>query len=268
MNIEDLSLRSADGTALHGRRWSPGGTARGEILLAHGLAEHAGRYEQIAAHLVAAGYRVTLGELRGHGHSAGRRGHVLSWSDYVDDLQAAVDSIGGEYYLLAHSTGCLVSLDYLRELGRARALFMSGPLLGIRHAPAVLFAFVRLLSRAWPACRLKGRFDPESICSVPEVVAAYRADPLVYHHVSARWVTEMVTAMARVHSHAASYDLPIELQFGSEDCVVETQAARDFAAACRPPLEPRCWQGLRHEILNEEQGPSILDQALVFFERH
>ncbi len=62
--MQILSAASDDGTRLRLVRWGDG--AR-DVLLVHGLGEHAGRYEHVARRLVEAGYRVTLLELRGHG---------------------------------------------------------------------------------------------------------------------------------------------------------------------------------------------------------
>lgn len=48
-------LPASDETPLYTRHW-PSATAVGAVMLSHGMAEHAGRYERLAAALNAAGY--------------------------------------------------------------------------------------------------------------------------------------------------------------------------------------------------------------------
>ena len=65
-------LTTADGVLLHMRTW-PRSDARGSVLIVHGLGEHIGRYEHVAAHLNAWGWNVVGYDQRGHGASAGAR---------------------------------------------------------------------------------------------------------------------------------------------------------------------------------------------------
>ena len=81
---KNTTINSADGTPLNLVRWEAD-SPKAQVLLLHGLAEHMGRYEHVAATLNAAGYSVAGLELRGHGHSGGKRGHVEDWADYRAD---------------------------------------------------------------------------------------------------------------------------------------------------------------------------------------
>ena len=47
---------------------------RGQVLIVHGLGEHAARYDPVAAALNAEGWSVLGFDQRGHGRSSGRRG--------------------------------------------------------------------------------------------------------------------------------------------------------------------------------------------------
>ena len=44
----DATLTTADGLTLHLREW-PAARSRGTVLIVHGLGEHSGRYEHVAA---------------------------------------------------------------------------------------------------------------------------------------------------------------------------------------------------------------------------
>src|SRR5688572_20754484 len=102
-------VKSADGTTLALFRWEGAESPKGDVLIVHGLAEHMGRYDEVGRWFADAGYRVTGLELRGHGDSAGKRGYILSWDEYVADVDAAVRSLGTDSVILvAHSMGGLV----------------------------------------------------------------------------------------------------------------------------------------------------------------
>ena len=70
------TLLCADGLKLHLRRWPAQGAARGTVQIVHGLGEHIGRYDGLAAALNAAGWHAVGHDLRGHGRSEGSRGRV------------------------------------------------------------------------------------------------------------------------------------------------------------------------------------------------
>lgn len=76
-----------DGTPILTRRWAAGGPVWASILLVHGIAEHAGRYEHVGRQLAGAGLDVHAYDQRGFGGSGGRRAYVERWSVMHDDLE-------------------------------------------------------------------------------------------------------------------------------------------------------------------------------------
>ncbi|MEY3253227.1 MAG: hypothetical protein RL227_2200, partial [Pseudomonadota bacterium] len=74
MSVDPLTTR--DGTTLALSRWAAasGAAPRGQVLIVHGLGEHAARYAHVAAALNAEGWSVLGFDQRGHGRSTGRRG--------------------------------------------------------------------------------------------------------------------------------------------------------------------------------------------------
>ena len=260
-------IRASDGTQLRTQVWTPDGTARANFLLVHGLSEHLGRYAHIGAELEAAGYCVTGVELRGHGRSEGRRGHVKTWNDYVDDLRSAAASIDGPFVLLAHSMGGLVAMEYLAAGGSAEAVILSSPLFDVGFEPPSWKAsLASLLSYVAPALPLGNEIDPKWLCTVPEVVEDYENDPLVFRTVTPRWYTEMVAACARVPNSARRCRLPLYLNLGSEDCVVSNRSAREAFTHWAGPKKLREWEGYFHEPLHEPRWRDVLSEMLRWLE--
>src|ERR1700742_860752 len=99
-------FQSRDGTQLHERVWPAEGQPLAVVLIVHGYGEHIGRYDQTARDLNKNNLTVRGLDLRGHGQSGGVRGHCLHFTEYLDDVEAAVTRARGEgppLYLLGHS---------------------------------------------------------------------------------------------------------------------------------------------------------------------
>ncbi|MBW1881021.1 MAG: lysophospholipase [Deltaproteobacteria bacterium] len=264
--MERFSVRSPDGTNIACYRWEPAEGPKAEVLLVHGLAEHAGRYGHVAAALTRAGYRVFGLDLRGHGHSGGKRGHVRCWEDYVDDLRAVVREIDAPYALLGHSMGGLVVLDHLRD-GEAWAVVTSAPLLGVAlEAPRWKLATANFLSGWWPSLSLGNEIDTNLICTDRTVVDEYVADPLIYSTITARWYTELLEAISRVNRAAPTYDIPLFCAWGKRDRLVSTEATEDFCKRYGAPVHTMGCDGCFHEILNEPAKYEILDQIVAWLD--
>lgn len=257
--MQPLETRSADGTPIKLYRWGESNSKN--VLLVHGLAEHVGRYGHVAERLVAAGHRVTFVELRGHGASGGRRGHVERWRRYGEDLRAAAASVGAPFALVAHSMGGLVSLDAVAEpfSPPVLGLALSNPL--VRPAivaPPLKVKAARVLSRLWPWLPLKNEIDTRLICRDAAVVRAYEADPLVYGTISPRWGMEMLAAGERV-SAAQGARPPLYLMVSDADQICDHTASEAVAARWGGEKQVVMYKGLYHELFNEPEKAQVLD---------
>jgi alpha-beta hydrolase superfamily lysophospholipase len=268
--MRPVSVTSADGTGLNLRRWTARDRAIGAVLLVPGLAEHYGRYDHVAAATTRAGFETTLVELRGHGGSEGKRGHVDAWSRYEDDLRAAAAHIGGPFYLVAHSMGGLVALSaLLSEPGLARGVVLSNPLLGVAvQAPPLKLAAAQALSKVLPRLSLSNELDVEAICRDPDVVRAYRQDPKVYSTITPRWYTEASAAMERVHAAAGNFKAPLLMLLGTGDRICDHQRAAAFYEAYGGADKSLCrFEGYYHELFNEPEKDDVLEVVLGWLRR-
>ena len=64
------------GSGLFYRSWPAADQANAVVLISHGLGEHSGRYEHVAAAFNAAGLHVYALDHLGHGQSPGKRAFV------------------------------------------------------------------------------------------------------------------------------------------------------------------------------------------------
>lgn len=240
---------------------------RGVVIVVHGLGEHAGRYERVAEHLNAWGFAVRGYDQCGHGESGGARGSLPTDTRLLDDLADIIDSTrarmikGTPLILLGHSMGGLVVGRFV-SLGirPVSALIMSSPAL---DAGMNLFQkfLVALLPKLSPNLRVGNGVKPQFISHDPEVVAAYKADPMVHDRISARLARFIADAGPQTLARAAHWKVPTLLMYAGDDRLLNPDGSRRFAAAAPAGVvTAKCFDGLYHEIFNE------LDAAPVFAE--
>ncbi|MDP6849490.1 MAG: alpha/beta hydrolase [Planctomycetota bacterium] len=261
----ETTIRSSDGTQLCTYDWIPENNPVGEVFWVHGLGEHMGRHDWVSRKLCEQGWRVLGCDLRGHGKSAGKRGHVNSWSDYLADLDAVSASLHENFILIGHSMGGLIALDWIREGQKVAAVALSSPLLGVAvEAPAWKLAAGRLLSNILPRLSMSNELAPELICSDPTVVEAYKADPLVFDTITPRWFTEMSQALERVQNNSFPYPLPLYLNLGAKDQVVSNKDAKKLFENWKGPKSLEVWPNCFHETLNEPVREEVLQKLAVW----
>jgi alpha-beta hydrolase superfamily lysophospholipase len=130
-------------------------------------------------------------------------------------------------------------------------------------------ALSSLLSRLLPRLGVLA-LDADGVSRDPAVVAAYRADPLVYTgKIGARLGKEMMDAMTRAQDGAGTIRLPILIQHGGADSLTAPDGSRflfDHVASADKRLE--IYPGLFHEIYNEPERDAVLDDLVAWFDAH
>ncbi len=234
MRYQEVNFNGAGGLELYAQLWEPDGHAVALVVITHGHGEHSGRYAHVAKALAARGFATVGLDLRGHGKSGGARGFIRDWSEYRVDLERLIEEISPRFgeipmFLYGHSVGGTISLDYvLRDSYKFRGLIASAPSLGQPNIPAILFTLSKILSRIIPGFSLATQLDQSSLSRDPEVVRAYREDPLVHSVGTARLGTELMRTTDYVNEHAADLKIPILLIHGTKDRLLNPADSHAF----------------------------------------
>lgn len=254
------------GSGIRYRHWPARGGTRAAVLLLHGLGEHSGRYEAVAAEFNNRGFAVFAPDHLGHGESPGRRVFVERFEDYLPAVRELRDLIGETHpdlpcFVLGHSMGGLLTARLLLEdQSRYRGAVLSGPAFAAGEPPSALLLFIgRLIARLAPGIGLIA-LDPSGVSRDPEVVAAYNADPLVNHgKVSAGLAVAIFDTMDRVNAEAAAITLPILVMHGEADTMAAPSGSAAFIDAVGSSDKTlTLLPGLFHEIFNEPEGASVI----------
>jgi alpha-beta hydrolase superfamily lysophospholipase len=306
MRADTFSFKVEDQKEIFVYRWLPdeGAPRKAVVHIAHGMAEHAGRYGRVAEALVAAGYAVYANDHRGHGKTAAPG--ELGWMGpggfrrAVQDLEQLLvfeksESPGLPAVLFGHSMGSYLTQAFLVETGASvRAAVLSGS----SGKPSLIASAGRLVAR-----EERWRFGPKGYSALlgglsfgafnkgfapnrtafdwlsrdAAEVDKYVADPLCGFDVSTQLWVEVLDAMA--HSSRPEQQarvprgLPIYVFSGAEDPVGEkTRSVDQLVGAYRKAgvqdVTHKFYPGGRHEMLNEVNRDEVTRDLVTWLDAH
>lgn len=230
-----------------------------EVILAHGYAEHSGRYLHVAQRLSEAGFNVSAPDHGGHGQSRGDRGDIGSWRAVIDDIDTVVDtamqrSPGLPTFVVGHSLGGAIAVAYaLEHQDRLAGISLSGPALVL---PPEMLAMVDMPDI--PVLDVAA-----AVSSDPAVVEDYRNDPLVHLGAMPRNLLRLIGECEAFIERMSELTLPIQIMHGSQDMLIPAGGVQVLVRAIVPgDLSVRIWPGLFHEIFNEPNKADVLAELV------
>jgi alpha-beta hydrolase superfamily lysophospholipase len=255
----DGTFAGVGGVTVYYQRSTPSqDPPRGVVLIAHGYAEHLGRYGDLVAHLAARGIASAALDHRGHGRSGGPRGHCRDFHEVVTDLHTLAEHAarwwpGTPRFLFGHSMGGLIAILYLlRHPETVSAGAVSAPALRLPgDGPRSVRWVAAVLGRVAPRVPLRTSIDASALSRDPAVGQAYIADPLVHRRATAGFLRALIAAQAIVRLEAPRLRVPLLILQGDADRVVDPAGAGEFAARLTGPHELVVLPGYFHELLNE-----------------
>ncbi|ARN42471.1 lysophospholipase [Pseudomonas aeruginosa] len=295
-------LPASDETPLYTRHW-PSATAVGAVMLSHGMAEHAGRYERLAAALNAAGYHFYAIDQRGHGRTAEADdlGHFADqggWGKVVGDLASLNHHIRQQHpelpiFLLGHSMGSYISMAYLLH----HSCSLQGAILsGSNYQPQALYRVARLIARfeRWRQGPLgksalidflsfgsfNKAFKPNRtafdwLSRDPQEVDRYVADPLCGFRCSNQLWVDLLGGLADItpptHLRQIDAGLPLLVIGGERDPVSQGRRLGDLADALRGAglrqVTLKTYPEARHELFNESNRDAVTQDLIDWLEQ-
>ena len=260
-------MEAKDGTRVHVTSVLPE-DARGVLLILHGYAEHAGRFEDTMEALAAQGLACYAPDHRGHGRTGPLAGFMPSVDPVLADIHhlrehAAQAHPGLPLFILGHSMGGLLTIRYLQKYGSeglAGAIPISSGVLVPPDIPEFMQTLSGVLGRITPRLPVQKFFAPEKVTRLPEEQARLHADPLIYKgwiRAGTGWalLEGMRLAMAemdRIHA-------PMLIIHGTGDVVVLPEASQlihtNITSEDKTLLEP---PGVFHDVFHEPERSEII----------
>jgi len=264
MKIKETGWTSQDGIKLFTRIWEPDKDIKAVICLAHGIGEHTGRFLPVAEYFTASGYAMIGNDMRGHGLSEGKRGHIDSIGVVMDDFDLLLSNTklmypGKPVFLYGQSLGAILVLYH----GLTRKPVISGV---IATSPALhssldeqpfKIALVKLLSPLLPSLTLHGGLKPAMLTRDVKVVNAYIDDPLVHYQISLGFGRILIEIRKWAIESSSGFSLPLLLMHGTSDQIAYISGSREFASRVTNCTYIE-WENALHELHHEPEKEEVL----------
>jgi len=283
-----------DGAAIECCSWADA-SPRGAVLIAHGAAEHAARYDRLAQLLVADGFAVYAPDQRAHGRTGDQHGALGvarpgGWQAMISDLIELSDVVATRHpdlpiVLFGHSMGSMLARHVMQRAGDRFAAFalsgMTESLPADDDMVALLEGIEAAEGAAAPSALFTGMFAGfneafaeghdaatgyEWLSRDQAEVDLYVDDPWCGMDLSNGFVTDMLVGSAELAEPAAVTSIPagrpILLFGGDQDPVGGNGAAlpalaESYEANGLGPLTQHLYAGGRHEMLNETNRDEV-----------
>ncbi|MGL4832775.1 MAG: alpha/beta fold hydrolase [Propionibacteriaceae bacterium] len=301
MELEQLT--ADDGAVLDVCVWRPEHTARGLIQIAHGMAEHASRYDELGQRLAAAGWLVVAGDHRGHGARAKANGQLgifpaRGYDQIVDDL-----CVIGQHYRgldrtlpwipVGHSMGSFLVRLLASRVGRELAGLVvigtgssQGPLAPVaktvvarevrkRGVAGASTVMDKLAFGGFNKAFRPTRTPADWLSRDAAQVDAYLADPLCGFVCSAGFYRELIHLVELVNRddimRAVPSSLPILLLSGAADPVGRAGSGvraveRQLRRCGARDVTMKLYPQARHEILNETNRDEVIAMVMSWLD--
>ncbi|MGH3912040.1 MAG: lysophospholipase [Pseudonocardiaceae bacterium] len=265
----------APGRCAYWQAWLPPELARAIVVIVHGFGEHSARYTHIGTRLAASGFATYAADHRGHGRSDGPRANLERMALVVDDLRAFVRFTverhpGLPVFMVGHSLGGLIALQYATDPDTPLdGLVLSAPAVQVTVGSPLLKRLAGVLSALTPNLGVAS-LDVNQISRDPEVVRAYRADPLVHHgKIPARTGAETLLTTEALGTRLPQLSMPLLVLHGDEDRICAPAGSTMVHDGVSSPDKTLRWyEGLYHEIFNEPEQDKVLSDLVSWLKSH
>lgn len=294
MRKREFYFTSADGeTQIHVIMWLPDCAVKAVLQIAHGVTEHAGRYEKLARALTAEGYVVVCHDHLGHGLSISRpenKMYFKSWRQIVDDFITLYDTVKAEfpdipYFVLGFSMGSFL----IREFLFSHAIKISGAIImGTGYQPKFITkimrkivdkeakkiganhtsAFIEKLSDGAYNANIKNpKYSRSWLIANEEALVEYLNDSLSGGAMTAGLFRELLYGIEvtcdKENVDKMYPDIPILLMSGSEDPVGNMKKGvlaveKMFKKNWVKDIQVLFYPDSRHDILHEQVSVKVI----------
>lgn len=254
--------------------WTPDTEVNGVVILCHGYAEHARRYDHVAQRFADGGLITYALDLRGHGRSEGKRVYLKNIAEYTDDFHHLVGIATAAHpelkrVAIGHSMGGGVVFAYGVEHPDDYALMvLSGPAVYAQEAVSPVMSLVaKVMGTILPGLPVE-QLPTDAVSRDPDVVAAYLADPMVHHGKLPAGIAKALLAVGEtMPQRASALTAPLLVVHGGQDKLIPVSGSERLVECVgSADVHLKVYPDLYHEVFNEPERAQVLDDVMSWIE--
>lgn len=237
---------------------------RGTLFLIHGYFDHTGTLSKLIKESLQQGYAIVAWDLPGHGLSSGDRTDTGRFSlcaeQFFDIVERSGKQLPQPMYIIAHSTGCSIALEYLQgpDPNIFKGIVFMAPL--IRHTCWAWGKFEYAISN--PFTNKVRRRDKKN-SNNKAYLAFVKRDPLHSSILSYDYLGDLYRWEKKIRK-APVWPGSICLIQGEQDSVVKWKYNIPFLKTKVDDLDIHIIPGARHQLANETETYRTLTFDLIF----
>jgi alpha-beta hydrolase superfamily lysophospholipase len=256
--------------------WTPEEPPRGVVVLCHGYAEHARRYDHVAQRFGEAGLITYALDQRGHGRSGGKRVYLRDISEFTDDFAtlvgiAATDHPELQRVVLGHSMGGGVVFAYgVEHPDDYAAMVLSGPAVYAQDSvSSFMIGVAKVVGSVLPGLPVE-QLPTDAVSRDPDVVAAYLADPLVHQGKLPAGIAKALLGVGEsMPQRASALTAPLLVVHGGQDKLIPVAGSRVLVECVgSTDVNLKVYPELYHEVFNEPERELVLDDVVSWIGVH
>lgn len=302
----EFTFKGSDNKQIHAYKWLPETKVKGVLQVAHGMAEHAMRYEGFANYLNTQGYALYANDHRGHGKTAGSVENLgyfadkKGWDLVVEDMHLLTKKIKEEQpnipvFLFGHSMGSFLSRDYISQYGND----LKGVILSATAGdPGFLGKIGTFVAKMQSLIKGKNNFSDlldklsfgefnkpfepsrttfDWLSRDEAEVDKYINDPYCGTVFTSGFFVDLLTGISKINKMTCikkvPKNLPVYFMAGEKDPVGDftkgvSEIFHKFQDAGIQNINRKFYLGARHEILNETNREEVYQDIFTWLEKY
>ncbi len=234
------------------------------IIATHGIGEHMDRHKYIPE-LFGHDFNIFQYDLRGHGHSSGRRAYVSDFNLYMEDLKEIITFLKEKYrmnrfVLFGHSMGALITCAFMQNFAEEgfypERVIVNAPPCGAsgmlgKIVKVIPVNFFQKLCDVPYSVPVPGLVDLNFLSHDPRTKEDYLQDEFNSTKLESKLVFELMKCARETFARPIRSKCPSFVTVGKEDQVIGFDDLVDYFTNIDKSFNLKIIDGAYHEIHNE-----------------
>lgn len=261
------AFKTNDGHNIFYRVWKTNNNPKGIVVLVHGLNSHSGYFQNLALRLISNDLEVYAMDLRGRGHSDGKRFYIADYRDIIADINELLRIASAQpplpIFLFGHSAGSVFASVYAILYQDKLQGLISESIAFRLPAPRLALESIKALALLIPYARLV-KLKNADFSRDNSVVNAMKNDPLLANEKQpAKTMQQLLRASDLLQKDMSRITLPLLIMHGKADRATKPEGSEYLMQHVSSiDRELKLYEGHYHDLLNDLDNEVVLQDIV------